>query len=55
MNELFAWTPLVDAWMQAQRLQWDLFGAWQRSLLAVQAEMLDAWACRWGGGAPIDI
>ena len=50
----FAWTSFLDAFLQVQRFQWELLGAWQRSILAVQNELFDEWACRWAGGVPID-
>lgn len=28
--------------------------AWQRSISAVQHELMDHWICRFGGGVPLD-
>jgi hypothetical protein len=52
--EDLAWTAFLDAWMQAQRLPWELLAAWQRAWLALQQELVDEWVCRWAGGVPID-
>jgi len=37
-----------------QRLQLDALLAWQASFAAVAQEFADEWACRFGGGVPID-
>ncbi|MGO4606201.1 hypothetical protein AB4142_07690 [Variovorax sp. 2RAF20] len=38
----------------AQREQWEMLAAWQRSMGAVQRELTDQWICRFGGGVPLD-
>jgi len=52
--DVFAVMPFVDVCAQAQRIQWELFAAWQRAVLAMQKELFDEWVCRWAGGVPID-
>jgi hypothetical protein len=52
--DFLVWTPFMDAFMQAQRIQWELLGAWQRAWFAVQQELFDEWTARWAGGVPID-
>lgn len=37
-----------------QRQQLEMMFAWQRSATAVRRELLDQWACRFGGGVPLD-
>ena len=52
---LMAWQQAAsDNLLQAQRIQWELFASWQRSLAAVQRELQDQWICRFGGGVPLD-
>lgn len=38
----------------AQREQWEMMVAWQRSVGAAQRELMDQWICRFGGGVPLD-
>ena len=38
----------------AQRQQLEMMAAWQRSIAAVQRELIDQWICRFGGGVPLD-
>ena len=38
----------------AQRQQWEMTVAWQRSIGAMQRELMDQWICRFGGGVPLD-
>jgi hypothetical protein len=40
--------------LQAQRDQWEMMATWQRSIGAVQRELMDQWICRFGGGVPLD-
>lgn len=46
-------TALCESCLQAQRGQFELLAAWQRSLGAVQQELWDQWKCRFGG-VPLD-
>jgi len=45
---------LFDNLVGAQRMQLDLYMAWQSSFAAVVDELADEWACRFGGGVPIE-
>lgn len=45
---------LVDACVQAQRSQYQIFAAWANALAAVSQELRDQWVCRFGGGVPLD-
>jgi len=38
----------------AQCQQLEMMTAWQRSISAVQHELMDHWVCRFGGGVPLD-
>lgn len=50
-----AWqTAFCESCMEAQRSQFQVLAAWQRSLGAVQKELWDQWKCRFGGGVPLD-
>jgi len=40
--------------LQAQRGQWEMMAAWQRSIGNAQRELMDQWICRFGGGVPLD-
>jgi hypothetical protein len=52
---VFAWqAALVDCVMQAQRNQYEMLTAWERSLGAVNQDLWDRWVCRFGGGVPLD-
>lgn len=44
----------VEVCVQAQRNQYQIFAAWQKTLIAVNQELWDQWACRFGGGVPLD-
>lgn len=46
---------LIAAMLAAQRLQWEAMSAWQRWLLAFYRDPWEQWACRFGGGVPIDV
>ncbi len=50
---------LIDTWFEAmlhmQKLQLDAWFSWQQSFADVGQELFDEWACRFGGGAPIDV
>lgn len=41
-------------WACVQQLQMDALRDWQNSMLVFQKDLWDQWACRFGGGAPID-
>lgn len=45
---------LVDGCVQAQRSQYQVLAAWEKALVAVNQELWDQWACRFGGGVPLD-
>jgi hypothetical protein len=47
-------TLASESLVLAQRLQWETLLAWQGAFAAVQRDLFDQWACRWGGGVPID-
>lgn len=47
-------TALATNVAQLQRLQLDAWLSWQKSLADSTQELLDEWACRFGGGVPID-
>ncbi len=40
--------------VQSQRVLWNACTAWQQSLLVWNRDLYDQWACRFGGGVPID-
>ena len=40
--------------LQIQEIQWEWWATWQTSLLGLQEELLDLWACRFAGGVPLD-
>ena len=53
--------PLLDwqaAWveglLQAQSLQFQMLGTWQRPFAAVHQELWDQWVAHFGGGVPLD-
>lgn len=49
------WQSLfADSLMQAQRNQYQIYAAWQKSLSAVNQDLWDRWVCRFGGGVPLD-
>jgi hypothetical protein len=45
---------LFDSFLQVQRVQLEVAAMWQASWAAVVEELFDEWACRFGGGVPID-
>jgi hypothetical protein len=47
-------TSMTQGILEAQRLQWDTWTAWQQSLLTFNRDLWEQWACRFGGGVPID-
>jgi hypothetical protein len=54
-------TPVAQwAWLlfqpplEAQRLQWEAYLGWQRTVAAFHKDFWDQWAVRYGGGVPID-
>lgn len=55
VQSVMDWQAAVDRnlWL-VQRQQWEAMTAWQRSIGAVQRELMDKWICRFGGGVPLD-
>lgn len=55
LQSVMVWQTAVgkSLWL-AQRQQWEMMAAWQRSMSAVQRELMDQWICRFGGGVPLD-
>jgi len=45
---------LIDACVRAQRSQYQIFAAWEKALATINQEVWDQWACRFGGGVPLD-
>jgi hypothetical protein len=45
---------VAESMLHAQRGQWEMLAAWQRAVGAMQKELCDQWACRFGGGVPLD-
>lgn len=43
-----------DILTQAHELQMQTLLSWQKSLVDLNQELWDEWACRWAGGVPID-
>jgi hypothetical protein len=52
--DVLGWMPFMEAFLQVQRMQWELLVSWQRAAAAVQKELFDEWVCRFAGGVPID-
>ncbi|SFQ60593.1 hypothetical protein SAMN05216567_121125 [Variovorax sp. OK605] len=49
------WQLIVgNSLLAAQREQWEMLAAWQRSVGALQRDVADRWICRFGGGVPLD-
>ena len=46
-------TALVDAFLDAQRVQWQALSAWQESLATCGKDFWEQWAVRHAGGMPI--
>ena len=44
----------VSTGLQAQAIQLRLWTSCQTTLVELQEEMLDLWACRFAGGVPLD-
>ncbi len=44
----------LGPWTDVQRMQWQTLLEWQNSMIAFQKDLWDQWACRYGGGVPID-
>jgi len=40
--------------LTVQRQQLEMAAAWQRSMSAIQRDLMDQWICRFGGGVPLD-
>ena len=50
------WTvPFLGTVMDAQFAQWSAMLAWQQSLATLNKDLWEQWACRYGGGVPIDV
>jgi len=47
-------SSLTNSILDMQRLQWATLNAWQQSMLAFHRDLWEQWACRFGGGVPID-
>ena len=45
---------MLDTWARAQRSQCESFGTLQTAFAAFNQGLLDRWACRFGGGVPLD-
>ncbi len=45
---------LTETALRAQHLQLLTLLSWFEALAVMQNELWDEWACRWGGGVPID-
>lgn len=55
LRAMLDWQRAVaESLLQAQRGQWEMLAAWQRSVGAAQQELRDQWFCRFGGGVPLD-
>jgi hypothetical protein len=55
VQSVLNWQMVVgNSLLAAQREQWELMAAWQRSVGAMQREVMDRWICRFGGGVPLD-
>ncbi|MGZ5130175.1 MAG: hypothetical protein ACXWCU_13825 [Caldimonas sp.] len=48
-------TAIARTIFDAQRLQWEALLAWQQSLATFSMDLWEQWACRYAGGAPIDV
>jgi hypothetical protein len=44
----------LGPWADVQRIQWQALLDWQNSMVALQKDLWEQWACRYGGGVPID-
>ena len=47
-------TPLVDAFFEAQRAQWEALLSWQESLATCAKDCWEQWAVRHAVGVPFD-
>ena len=47
-------TPLVDAFFETQRVQWEALLSWQESLATCAKDCWEQWAVRYAGGVPFD-
>ncbi|OUM00981.1 hypothetical protein A8M77_18635 [Variovorax sp. JS1663] len=45
---------LIESQMQMQRNQFQIYTQWLRSVGAMNQDAWDQWACRFGGGVPLD-
>ena len=45
---------LVDAFFEAQRVQWKALLSWQKSLATCGKDFWEQWAVRHAGGMPLD-
>jgi hypothetical protein len=44
----------VGTLLQAQQRQAQILLAWQKSMAEIGQDLWDRWACRFGGGVPLD-
>jgi len=55
LQSLLEWqAAIARSMLLVQRQQLEMMFAWQRSTAAVRRGLLDQWACRFGGGVPLD-
>ena len=46
--------PWLGPWADLQRTQYQALLDWHRSMLVFQKDLWEQWACRYGGGVPMD-
>jgi hypothetical protein len=46
--------PWLAPWADLQRTQHQALLDWHRSMLVFQKDLWEQWACRYGGGVPMD-
>jgi hypothetical protein len=52
---VLAWqSALVRFLMQAQRNQYQVLAAWEKTVGTVNQDLWDQWVCRYAGGVPLD-
>ena len=44
----------LETWLEIWASELQFLASWQQTLLEVQRGLFDLWACRFGGGVPID-
>ena len=45
----------ADSCMRIQQLQWEALASWQQGFATYTKDFWEQWACRFAGGAPIDV